>query len=121
MTLLRLKLGASGERRAEKYLRAKGFRLAAKNLRRRAGELDIVMWDGDDLVIVEVRTVRKLGPFSPFDRIPPSKQKQVIRVAETLLAEFAEPLPPIRFDVCIVVMEPKPEVLHYPDAFRPRW
>ncbi|MBS1261203.1 MAG: hypothetical protein MAG453_00524 [Calditrichaeota bacterium] len=115
----RLRLGARGERIAEKYLRRKGYRIAARNLRRRAGEIDRLMWDGDELVIVEVRTVRESGPVTPEERVPMSKRRQLSRLARHLVSRLEEPLPPVRIDVCVVVMEPDPEVLHFKHAFLP--
>ena len=115
----RKKLGQKGERLAEKFLRRKGYRPIAKNLRRKAGELDLVMWDRDELVVIEVRTVSTLGNLPAWDRVPPAKRKQVMRVAEMMLTEIPDPLPPVRFDICVVVTKPKVEVHHLEDAFRP--
>lgn len=95
------------------------MRPVERNLRRREGELDLLLRDGDELVIVEVRTVTRLGELDASDRVPVSKRRQLVRVARRLLAELPDPLPPIRFDVCVVEMEPKPVVHHFPDAFRP--
>ncbi|MCB2197776.1 YraN family protein [bacterium] len=115
----RLATGKKGEQLAEKYLKRKGFRAVARNLRRKSGELDLLMWDGDELVIIEVRTVHLLGGYDPSDKVPPSKQKQLLRVAEALVAELPDPLPPVRIDVCVVELEPKVTIHHFVDAVRP--
>jgi uncharacterized protein (TIGR00252 family) len=52
----RSRLGKSGEELARRYLERKGFDFVAANWRCRAGELDLVMRDGDTLVFVEVKT-----------------------------------------------------------------
>lgn len=112
----RLRLGAKGERIAEKHLKRKGYRTAARNLRNKAGELDLVMWDDDELVVVEVRTVERAGGVWAGERVPVSKQRQLTRVARHLLAGLDDPLPVVRFDVVIVEMEGKPTVHHYENA-----
>lgn len=48
--------GNRGEALARQILEAKGMRWIASNWHCAAGELDLVMLDGDELVIVEVKT-----------------------------------------------------------------
>jgi putative endonuclease len=47
--------GAAAEAFAAQFLTARGVSVIARNLRCRAGELDLVCLDGEVLVIVEVR------------------------------------------------------------------
>jgi len=115
----RIRLGRKGERLAEKYLKRKGFRLAQRNLRRKAGEIDLLMWDGDELVIVEVRTVREMHGMDASDRFPISKRRQLVRLAKVLLDEWEDPVPNLRFDACAVALEPHPVIQHFPNAFSP--
>ncbi|MCB2212656.1 YraN family protein [bacterium] len=115
----RKKLGAKGERAAEKFLKKQGFKPVSRNLRNKAGEIDLLMWDGEELVVVEVRSMQAEGEVWGSEKVPLSKRRQVTRVANHLLAELPEPLPTVRFDVCIVVMQPKPAVTHYINAFSP--
>ncbi len=117
----RKNIGQKGEKLAEKYLRKKAkMKLLERNLRFKQGEIDLLMRDGDELVIVEVRTVSNRESLDRFDRVPPSKQKQLIRLGNVLLNRLPEPLPTLRYDICLVVMEPEPVVTHMIDAFRPR-
>jgi putative endonuclease len=51
-------LGRSGEEIAARHLRERGFELLARNVRTRAGEIDVVAFDGVTLVFVEVKTRR---------------------------------------------------------------
>ncbi len=50
--------GAWGEQVAADFLRKRGMKILATNYRRSTakGEIDLVAWDGDTLVFVEVRT-----------------------------------------------------------------
>src|SRR5690349_12372273 len=49
-------IGNIGERRAEEYLRRRGFEILAKNWVCNFGEIDLICRDGDRLVFVEVKT-----------------------------------------------------------------
>ena len=51
-----LEIGKLGEQLAAKYLRAKGYKLYAKNWKCRVGEIDLISIDNDKLVFVEVKT-----------------------------------------------------------------
>ena len=51
----RMRQGAAAEDLAAEHLRTHGLEVIARNLRCRAGELDLVCLDGDLLVVVEVR------------------------------------------------------------------
>ena len=50
--------GREAERHAERWLKARGLQVLARNYRCRFGELDLVMRQGDTLVFVEVRLRR---------------------------------------------------------------
>ena len=54
-TDLRLQRGTASEQLAAEYLLAQGLVVLARNVRCRAGELDLVCLDGGVLAIVEVR------------------------------------------------------------------
>ena len=113
-------LGRSAERRAARSLRRKGLRILGRNVRTRAGELDLVALDGESLVFVEVRAVGSAGgPVDARDAITPAKTRQVVRAARAWLASRAgrRLLPrPIRFDA--VVVDARANTLeHVPDAF----
>ncbi|MBZ0266204.1 YraN family protein [bacterium] len=111
-------LGAKGEKLAEKYLKKKGYRILRRNVTFKQGEIDILMMDGDEMVIVEVRTVHDLKGASPTTKVPYSKQKQLKRVARQLASTLPDPLPTIRFDACIVEIDSGPMIYHYENAFQ---
>jgi putative endonuclease len=52
----RQRVGEQGEGRARRFLEDKGFVFRAANWRCPAGEIDLVMSDGDEIVFVEVKT-----------------------------------------------------------------
>ena len=52
----RKKLGNYGEDLAIAFLEKKGYKLVKRNLRLFCGEIDLLMEDGETLVICEVKT-----------------------------------------------------------------
>src|SRR5271155_1503497 len=64
-----LATGRRGEDLAHRYLRGKGFTIVARNYRLAAGdaEADLIAWEGDHLVFVEVKS-RQSGEFGPPER-----------------------------------------------------
>ncbi len=119
MSFLRKEIGTKGEKIAEKYLKKRGFKPLSRNFRKSVGEIDLLMKNDDDIVIVEVRTVDKSYNFDISDKIPVKKRRQLVRVANHLIAELDDPIPNIRFDVCLVTLQPKISVNHIRDAFQP--
>lgn len=73
--------GASGEIEAYRFLRKRGYKIVARNYRKRFGEVDLIGWDGAILAFIEVksRTGRERG--RPEEAVHRAKQKQICRVA----------------------------------------
>jgi putative endonuclease len=76
-----LEFGADGEDIAASYLERMGWRIVGRNVRIGRGELDIIAYDGNELVIVEVRT-RKIGAISPSETtVGPKKIKNLVKTS----------------------------------------
>lgn len=76
-----LLLGSDGERHAARFLEARGWKILARNVHIGRGELDIIARDGDELVIVEVRT-RRIGTMAPPETtVGPRKLRKLIGTA----------------------------------------
>jgi putative endonuclease len=71
--------GAAAEDCAALYLQAKGLSVIARNLRCRAGELDLVCLDGEVLVIVEVRLRSRADFGGATASVTAHKQRKLIR------------------------------------------
>jgi putative endonuclease len=71
--------GAAAETLAARYLQSQGLIVIARNLRCRAGELDLVCLEGDVLVIVEVRMRTRLDFGGALASVTPQKQRRLIR------------------------------------------
>ncbi len=93
--------GALGEARARRFLRLRGLRIVACNVRFRCGELDIVARDGATWVFVEVR--RRRDPAAAAASIDAPKRGRICRAAQCfLLKRFGDRWPPCRFDVILL-------------------
>ena len=70
-----------------------------RNFRCRAGEIDLVAFDGPTLVFVEVRSRRGDRAGTPFESVDGRKQARVTRVARHFLAARGLIDRDVRFDV----------------------
>ena len=77
--------GQEGEATAERYLRRKGYRIIAKNLRSSLGELDLIAEDGSVLVFVEVKARRTQDFGGAVHAVHRQKQEKLIRLAAQFL------------------------------------
>jgi putative endonuclease len=82
MTFERKRLGQLGEDIAVKLLLKSGYKILERNFSTKVGEIDIVAQDGQDLVLVEVKT-RFPGQFSlPEEAVTPFKIHHIARAGE---------------------------------------
>lgn len=99
-------VGRAGEEAACRFLASQGYRILHRNLRFRAGELDVVAEEGGTLVFVEVKTRSGSSHGTAAEAVTPRKQAQLVRLACIYLARQGEERP-CRFDV--VTVAPAPE------------
>ena len=90
--------GMQGEALVARYLRERGYRLAAPGYCSRYGEIDLIAWDGDVLCFVEVKTRTNLDIALPREYVTPQKQNKLRKTARMYLAEKRLDCP-ARFDV----------------------
>jgi putative endonuclease len=94
--------GQEGEAEAERYLRRKGYRIVARNVRSSLGELDLVAEDGQVLVFIEVKA-RRTGEFGgAIHAVHHHKQQKLIRLASQFLAQRHWMERSCRFDVVLL-------------------
>lgn len=74
-------LGRRGEELAAQVIERAGMRVLERNWRCPMGEIDIVAEDGDELVLVEVKTRSSTGFGHPFEAITAVKQARLRRLA----------------------------------------
>lgn len=113
-------LGIAGERHARITLEARGYRFLAGNWHCSAGELDLVMLEGEDLVFVEVKTRRGDRGGRADDAVSPAKAQRMLAAAEWYVAEHPEHQDRVwRCDLVAITIDPKSGVAqanHYPNA-----
>ncbi len=110
--------GAIAEQIAQAYLIKKGYRIVTANWYYCPLELDIVAMDGDELVIVEVKSRYGDGFDHPTEAISRKKMRQVIEAAEAYIQETGWEKD-TRFDLITVVFTSSEnyELEHFEDAF----
>lgn len=96
-------LGRRGEDLAAGYLAAQGMRIVDRNWRCRQGEIDIVAFDGDTLVIAEVKTRRSLAYGHPFEAVGADKLARLHRLGSAWCREHQLRMPLRRIDVLAVL------------------
>jgi len=104
---------------AHRYLRGRGCTVVARNYRPPSGhgEIDLVVWDGEKLVFVEVKT-RETSDFGEPDRaVDAEKQFHLIRAARDYARRAGVEWQHVRFDVLTVVLSPR-RIEWLRDAFR---
>ncbi len=102
MSILRQRLGESGEDLACRELAARGYAILARRYRTRYGEIDIVARDGDTTVFVEVK-LKTTGEFgTAAESVTPWKQRRVAAMAVDYLARNRLVDRPCRFDVVAI-------------------
>ena len=79
------RLGEWGERQARLHLEDKGYSLLANNFRCRAGEIDIVARQGDQVVFVEVKARRGDAYGRAEESISPARANRLADVAEEFM------------------------------------
>ena len=100
-----LEFGAVGERLAAEHIESIGWRIIGRNVRVGRGELDIIAIDGDELVIVEVRT-RRIGKISPSETtVGPNKLKSILKCARTYVERILSYDGNWRIDIAAVTMD----------------
>lgn len=82
--------GNRGESQARQLLEARGMRWIASNWHCAAGELDLVMIDGDELVIVEVKTRTGEGSGRAEESISRAKGARLLAAAEWFVSQHED-------------------------------
>ena len=115
-------LGKRGEDIAHRFLQRAGFVIVARNYRMAsgAGEIDVIGWDGDTLVFIEVKSRQTDDYGSPDRAIGAEKQLSLMRAAREYARHAAVAWENVRFDVLAVVFSMPPAITHFRDVFSVR-
>jgi putative endonuclease len=96
-------LGAYGERVAARHLVDEGLVIIDRNWRCDAGEIDLVLRDGEVLVFCEVKTRTSTAYGHPLEAVDAAKTDRLVRLAGRWMADHAMEAACVRFDVVAVL------------------
>lgn len=112
-------LGKQGETIARSFLNKQGMILLESNYRWKKQEIDLIVKEGEELVIVEVKTRQHDSYGSPQNSVTKSKQRNLILAANAFIQERrldAE----VRFDVVSIIHNAfETRIEHIKNAFYP--
>ncbi|NJB68605.1 putative endonuclease [Desulfobaculum xiamenense] len=120
MSARHLETGEKGERAAEDYLRAHGYRVVERNWRCRSGELDLICDQGGTIVFVEVKTRTNGAMADPCGAVNRAKKARLSRAAGEYLTIHDAWGRPCRFDMVSVLNGTNgdaPDIEHLENAF----
>lgn len=84
----------------------------------RLGELDLIAYDGDVLVFIEVKARSSARFGLPEEALTPRKRRQILRLAQAYRALAGLEYSPCRFDVVALDVGTQPPTVRlYRDAF----
>lgn len=111
-------LGRHGEDLAHRHLRANGFVVVARNWRppQGGGEIDIVAWEGEWLVFVEVKTRASEKWSAPERDIDAGKIRALRSAARDYIRRTGADPARVRFDAMSIIGR---AIDHLRDAFPP--
>ena len=109
--------GRFGEQLALEYLNSKGYTIIEKNYRNKIGEVDIIVYDKDILVFVEVKTRMGNHFGHAYESVDSRKQKKIANTALMYLQKNKLHDVQVRFDVIEVYPVEKEIINHFKNAF----
>src|SRR5688572_1917915 len=125
MSAARQVLGERGERIAEEFLAARGWKVLDRRFRSGHRDIDLVMERNDAagrvIAFVEVKTRVSAAYGGPLGAVHWRKQREMARAARDWMATARTSATAFRFDVVgIVYGSGVPQVHHVENAFRVR-
>ncbi len=112
-------VGRRGEDLAHRFLEKRGLRIVARNYRPPSGggEIDLIGWDGETLVLVEVKCRTSDEAGAPERNVDADKVRQMQRAGRDFARRAGVPWERVRLDLVSVVLDDPPVIRHQRDAF----
>jgi putative endonuclease len=109
--------GIGGEQQAAEWLNQKyGMKMLEQRCRTKAGEIDLVMTDGDVIVFVEVKTRLRANAGEGLLAVNKRKQQRIANASILYLLKKGWKNRAVRYDI----IEVRPDgILYVPNAFQP--
>jgi len=103
--VFKIKIGKKGEEIACRFLKKNGYKIIARNFRKKIGEIDIIAEKGDTIIFVEVKTRKNTKFGLPQEYVNKSKIDKMVKTASMFLTENSMWDRPVRFDVIGISLE----------------
>ena len=115
-------LGKDGEKRAEEFLKAKGYKIIARNVRFSVGEIDLIAQVEKTIIFIEVKTRKSAEYCHPMEVVNKKKRQKIKRMAMQYYRDkkYASKGFAIRFDIVTLIWPEgeQPKIEHFIDASR---
>lgn len=109
--------GRKGEDIAANYLMNLGFEIEERNFRTGHLEIDIIAWDGETMVVTEVKTIWVGIAPDPVLYLTRGQFLNLTRAASAYLIQRLL-TPEVRFDlVCVGLLHHPPHIRHFRDVW----
>lgn len=102
MSLETRSFGRQSESEAVRFLERRGYRIVGQNIRIGRGEIDLIAYDRDVLVFVEVKARRSDRFGGPTWAVDPRKQRRLGVLAAGYMARRRLRDCPCRFDLVLI-------------------
>ena len=94
-------LGKEGENAAADYLVRNGYSIRHRNWRAGRKELDIVAENGEELIVVEVKSRKDTEYARPEDAVNATKIRRIVSATDKYINQYQLDMP-VRFDIITV-------------------
>ncbi len=109
--------GKAGEDLAVEFLESEGYTILERNYHFEKAEVDIVAYDNQRFIFVEVKTRTNHSFEESEERLSPEQYKRVMKAGQAWMYERKMEGAPVRFDVVTVLLKgTQPDVRHYKNA-----
>lgn len=112
--------GRRGEDLAHRYLEDRGMKIVARNWRPStgSGEVDLIAWERDTLVFVEVKSRASSEYGAPARNIDRQKRDALLGAGRNYARRAGVEWNRVRFDLVGVIFGDPPAITHVKDAFK---
>ncbi len=112
--------GRRGEDLAHRFLEQAGLTVVARNYRTPSGhgEVDLIGWDGEALVFIEVKSRFSEEHSAPDRNVDLDKERALVAAARYYAHQAGVPWERVRFDLVSVLLTDPPSLRHRKDSIR---
>jgi putative endonuclease len=108
-------LGKRGEVTAAKFLKKSGYIVVCENYRSLSGEADLIAYDKNALVFIEVKTRSNENFGLPCEAVGHEKQSRYIKIAKEYIYKNRLEEVDVRFDIIEILND---KINHIKNAFQ---